>query len=402
MVSLAYLQQLANGRLEKRRGGGGHGGGGGGGHSSGGGGGHSSSSGGGSKGSSSSSHAGEGSSSGGSKGSPPAYSPGGAPPPYAPYSSGGQAFGGSRSVPHTSIPGSTAASGPSILGGGAPRTIVGGAPFAGRQFGGGTRGQIYGGSGYGGAGRYAAGGAVAGLGAGAAFGYVGGLGFPYGYWPLYLGPHYYGDDEYGPYSNSSRPGGSLSVASLSPSSLPNATTSAPQYLLYGDAASLTAATTALQGNCSAVVVVNNTRVNDQGAYESNPTAQGNSSQALLPGYRSSSFALYSFFTDHVPSSNATANYTAPPSPPAAATFLYAPEQRNQTFEQCLNATIAGALPIEEGSYKAVSSSAAAGRAAQVEGRAVGLAALAALCVVGGARWQMVMLLVALLAVALQG
>jgi hypothetical protein len=72
------------------------------------------------------------------------------------------------------------------------------------------------------------------------------------YWPLYYGHGYYGDDEvrlseihlfppnspssleqYGPHSNSSRPGGALAVASFSPSSLADAATAPPEYMIYG-------------------------------------------------------------------------------------------------------------------------------------------------------------------------
>ncbi|BGP18065.1 hypothetical protein JCM10213_008399 [Rhodosporidiobolus nylandii] len=384
MVSLSYLlkRDYPSDRLSKRAGiggarGGGFGGGGfsGGGRSSGGG---SSSSGRSSGGSSSSGRSGTGSSS---------SSP------------------GSSSVGRTGNPGSSSSTTFGTYGGGTPRTISAGAPFAGRNFGGATRGDIYGGRGYGGGyGRYAGYGA-AGAGLGLGYGYVAGLGFPYGYWPLYLGPHYYGDDEYGPYSNSSRPGGSLAVTSLSPPD--SDTQSPPQYMLYGDAESLTAATNSLVANCSAVVVVSNTAVNDDGAYVSNPTAAGNSSQALLPSldptnvlsyYRASSFALYAFFTDVASAapSNASANFTAPSS--AAATYLYPPSARNSDFESCLNSTISGALPIEEG--YADDSSAAAGLAGK-DGQSLLLVAALAAGMAGGARWQTVLVLIAVLAVAAQ-
>ena len=78
-------------------------------------------------------------------------------------------------------PGSTSSS--QSFGGGVPRIIVVGAPFAGRSFGGGSRPFIGGGLAFG-----------AGYGA-FRYGRVGGRGFPFGYWPLYYGVNYYDNDE---------------------------------------------------------------------------------------------------------------------------------------------------------------------------------------------------------------
>ncbi|GAA6030448.1 hypothetical protein JCM8097_009113 [Rhodosporidiobolus ruineniae] len=386
MVSIKYLL-TRNDRLEKRRGasagGGGRGGGGsvssGGGRSSGG----SSSSGSSSSGRTSGSSGGTSSGSGSgsrSGSSPPPYSPGGPPPAYS--------AGGSRSVPTTSTPGFSASSGRSILGGGSPRTIAAGAPFAGRAFGGGQRSNIYAGRGYGGGyGRYAVGGAAAGVG----FGYVAGLGFPYGYWPLYIGPHYYGGDEYGRYGNYSRPGGALAVASFSSPS--QSAQDPPQFLLYGDRSSVDEALSALTSDCSAVTVVGSTAVSDNGTYASNPSSSSNSSAVLLPSldptyvqsyYRSSSFALYSFFADSANTDPAVlANFTLPAGQDTARTFLYPASAHNSTFEQCVNGTIGDALPIEEGSYAAEDSN-AAGALRSSQGAVVGAVALAAVLLGGGA------------------
>ncbi|GAA5972002.1 hypothetical protein JCM11641_002451 [Rhodosporidiobolus odoratus] len=420
MVSILYLLKRNEKELEKRRGGGGHSSGG---HSSGSG--RSSSSGGSSSsGSSSSSNRGStGSTSGekgtgssstnGQKGSPPAYSPPSSPPPYSPYSANGHYYGGSRAVPQSSPPGLTSAPGASILGGGAPRTIPAGTPFAGRNFGGGTRGDIYGGRGYGGGygnqyttGGSAARGAVVGGAAGLGFGAVAGMGMPYGYWPLYWGHGYYGDDEYGPHSNSSRPGGSLMVASLSLNSLNN--TTPPQYLIYGDSASIGNVTSALTANCSAVMVVPAAAVGSDGTYTSANATSGDTSAPLLPPlnpedvlsyYRSSSFALFSYFDDHTADPDATANFTLPANTDTNNTYHYPAASRDTKFESCLNSTIAGALPIEEGSYKEYTS--AANRVgAKVDGQMAVLAALGVGCMVGGGRWQMMLLLMAV-AVALQ-
>ncbi|GAA5974500.1 hypothetical protein JCM11641_002059 [Rhodosporidiobolus odoratus] len=335
MVSLACL------KLQKRLGGGGGGGGGRGGGGSVGGGGRSS-------GSGSSSSGGRGSSGG--------------------SSSSGSTLPSSFTSPYPGRSGTPGTSSPSISrgtsGGGFPRTISPGSAFQGRQFGGAQRSQIYGGGyGYGGGlGRYAGyAGVGAGVGAGAAYvGSVRGVGFPYGYWPIYYGPHYYDDDEYGPYSNSSRPGGALTVASFSPATL-NATTP-PQYMLYGDEVSVGEAISALVEKCGAVLVVNNTAVRDDGSYAASPMAQGNETAALLPSlnpenvleyYRASSFALYSFFTNQTTSttnSSLPANLTLPQTQSTSSTFLYPSPLRSASFEFCVNGTIADALPIEDGYF----------------------------------------------------
>lgn len=88
-------------------------------------------------------------------------------------------------------------------GGGSPTTISSGT-FAGRMIGGGTREQVYGNQRYGSGYTYGGGPSVA------------GRGFPFGYWPVFFpagaGLLYYGYAEYGPASNSSRPGGVMKQA----------------------------------------------------------------------------------------------------------------------------------------------------------------------------------------------
>ncbi|GAA6031261.1 hypothetical protein JCM8097_005572 [Rhodosporidiobolus ruineniae] len=320
--------------------------------------------------------------------------------------------GGSKGLPKSSPPGYTSGSGASFPSGGSARKIPSSAVFSGREFGGGTRSSIYQGNGYGGGypGTYASGGSAAAKGAvlggtvGLGYGYVAGMGFPYGYWPLYIGPHYYSNDEYGPYSNSSRPGGALTVSSLSPASS-NASSSPPQYLVFGDASSVSNVTAALSSRCAAAIVVGTTPVKDDGTYASSPMASSNQSAPLLPGlnpqnvlsyYRSSSFALYSFFDNQPTNPNSTVNYTSPASQPAP--FLYPSSARNTSFESCLNSTIADALPIEQG--KLYTSGAAKARMAGEQGRMALFAAVGAMCVLGGVRWQVAMLLVAVL-IALQ-
>ncbi|KAL1739694.1 hypothetical protein HDZ31DRAFT_48959 [Schizophyllum fasciatum] len=185
--------------LESRAGGGGRGGGGGGGRGGGGG----SKGGGGGKG---------GSGSGSSSGRSSSISAGGTSKSASTYSRGG----------------------------GSPSTIASGAPFAGRQQGGGSRDQIYGtsmyGSGYPG---------VSGRG-------VSGRNFPFFFWPLtfggvgLIGAHHYldSDDEYGHPDNSSRPGGAQTVGNFTSNS-GNST-----FRLLSDNATTTALIEEVNNKCS--------------------------------------------------------------------------------------------------------------------------------------------------------
>ncbi|GAA5948224.1 hypothetical protein JCM3775_003601 [Rhodotorula graminis] len=307
-------------------------------------------------------------------------------------SSGGRSSGGSSSSGSSTRSGTSSSSGPPGYspspfgyGGGAPRTVSGGVPFSGRQFGGATRGSIYSGRGYGGGyGNYARGAALGGV-AGVGFGYVGGLGFPYGYWPLYYGHGYYGDDEYGPYRNDSRPGGPLAAASFSPSQLDASVP--PQYMVYGDSASVGNVTQALQDDCGAVLVVDSTPVMDDGTFPSSTNS------TLLPRldpsnvltyYRASSFALYSFFDGQEADPAATVNYTESVS---QAPYQYPADTRDVNFESCVNQTIQQTLPVEEG-Y----TSAAFGGAEARRGQVLAAAALAVL-LVNGVQWQVALIVV---------
>ncbi|GAA5920437.1 hypothetical protein JCM1841_004550 [Sporobolomyces salmonicolor] len=227
----------------------------------------------------------------------------------------GSSSSSSSSSKTGTYPGTSISSGPSSYGGGKPVSIPAGYPFAGRQVGGGTRSSIYSGRGYGsGYGAFAGGAALGGLG----YYSVAGRPFPYGAWPLYYGGGYYDDGEYGPYSNSSRPGGALAAASFSPESY--VSSAPPQYMIYGDS-------------------------DDNGTYPSSVN------ETLLPSldptnvesyYRASSFALYSFFRGQPSNPNPTVGYTSPTS---ATAYLYPTGQRNTAFESCVNDTISIALPI---------------------------------------------------------
>ena len=161
--------------------------------------------------------------------------------------------------------------------------------------------------------------------------------------------------QYGPATNSSRPGGPLAVVSFSPPSF-NSTT-APQYMLFGDSVSIANVTSSLASNCSSVIVTPLTLITDARAY---PAGQN---LTLLPAldpayveeyYRASSFALFDFFTGQDANQTelglARINFTVPTTTPT----LYDPATINTTFLACVNATISNVLPIEAGSFSSVS------------------------------------------------
>ncbi|GAA5906534.1 uncharacterized protein JCM6883_004509 [Sporobolomyces salmoneus] len=361
MVSIKYL-------LEKRRGAGGRGGGG----SIGGG----SSSGGSSRGGSSSG----GSSSGSNRGGSP-------PPPYS--SVGGSSSGYSRSGSYGSQ--STLSSGPSSFGSRSTFPIPASQPFAGRLVGGGVRSGIYSRGGYGSGLPLVAGGAI-----GAGIGYYGvsGVGFPYGYWPLYYHPHYYGNDEYGRYANSSRPGGVLVSSSFSPPSLTSS--NPPQYMVYGDVDSVSNVTEALTTDCSATIVVGSTPIQENGEYDSsvNMTLLPSiSPENYLSFYRGSSFALYAFFDNNANDSQRLVNYTEPE--PTSPVFYYPGDQRNQSFESCVNDTINTWLPIQEAA-SATAGSTSGSSQLELRARTGGLAALVGILLLSGMRWQSLVMLFAFL------
>ncbi|GAA5867540.1 hypothetical protein JCM3774_003871 [Rhodotorula dairenensis] len=285
-------------------------------------------------------------------------------------SSGGASSRGGSSGGSTGTSGSTSRTGqpgrsisPYNPGGGVPRTIPAGTAFAGRQFGGLPRSSIYSGRGYGGGyGNFARAGALGGV-AGFGFGYVGGLGFPFGMWPLYYGPRYYGDDEYGPHSNDSRPGGPLAAASFSPAG--SAAGAPPQYMIYGDADSVDNATLALGEDCGAYTVVPLTYVRDGGTYPDGTNTTllpALDPSGVLAYYRASSFALYSFFDDRQVDPDATVNYTEPIS---TAPYLYPAAVRDVAFQQCVNESLADALPIEDGYVEQTSGGATVRRTSAV-------------------------------------
>ena len=163
---------------------------------------------------------------------------------------------------------------------------------------------------------------------------------------LYLLQQVANDEQYGPSDNSSRPGGPLASSSFSaPLPSPNSTT--PQYLIHGDTTSISTILDSLTTQCSALIIVPSTPLLGDNSYppSTNLTLLPTPNPANIQQYyRNSSFALYAYFDDLIPSPEASINFTAPSLEP----FIYAAALRNTTFDACVNATISENLPIEEG------------------------------------------------------
>ncbi|KZT50601.1 hypothetical protein CALCODRAFT_444370 [Calocera cornea HHB12733] len=252
------------------------------------------------------------SSSTGSKGTTPDESP----PPYDPP----PAYHSSSSTFRSSTGAEVAA-----YGGGSTtiKSVPAGVPFAGRQYDGAIRPQVYGsrtlGSGY----PYGGGGF-----------WLVGRPFPFGFWPIYYHPYYYGDDEYGPENNSSRPGGAESVALVQS----NNTAEPPGniYHILGDSDSVRAVLDALVLTCSAV---NNSIT----PYNANATGAPQPQQAVQY-YRASSFVLFldsynntAALPANAPPSNTTASNVTADTP--------LPSGLDMTFLDCINSTIGDAVPM---------------------------------------------------------
>ncbi|KAG9093375.1 hypothetical protein FRC06_011540 [Ceratobasidium sp. 370] len=239
--------------------------------------------------------------------------------------------------------------------GGGSRSVVTSGAFAGRSVGGGTRDQVYGNSRYGSGYTYGGG------------SYVTGRGFPFGYWPIYVpiagGGAYYGYHEYGPSSNSSRPGGQMQQALVRSSSWPaanarrwtieerqgkngtNSTTPLPvptinnataSYYIMGDADTVAAVMQEIVKACS-VVNASGTPVGDF-----NSTVHV---EQAVQYYRASSFmlALTSYNNTASLPSNAPPDNNTAPLATSADTGL--PMGTDMNFLNCLNTTIGASIPI---------------------------------------------------------
>ncbi|KAJ3565473.1 hypothetical protein NP233_g7608 [Leucocoprinus birnbaumii] len=237
--------------------------------------------------------------------------------------SSGGSLGAGRTSPISS--GGTSRTSSSTSAGGGPRTTIPqGQLFAGRSQGGGTRDQVYGNRAYG-----------SGYPGSSAVG-VGGLGFPFFYWPVIFGStaiigtgsylHTHG--EYGDVNNSSRPGGALMTATF-PSNANGNTT----FRIMADNSTVTSLTADILSSCGSSI--SNSTSHASTPY--NETGPPIPAQAIQY-YRASSIVL------SLDSYNNTAVYSndtnAPPSP--------LPNNIDTTLLRCLNSTIGISAPLVDG------------------------------------------------------
>lgn len=203
--------------------------------------------------------------------------------------------------------------------------------FVGRQAGGGTRNNVYGspyyGSGY--TNGYASRGLLAG-------GAVGGLGFPFIFWPVAFGGYggYYGSREL---NRDDRPGGNVTQYTLTPpDSVTN--TSANQFALYGDANSVDQIFQLVKEDCG---VQNQLAAN----FTINPNQavqyyRGSSFAILLNGYNNTQPNV----EGDVSGNTTSAVYSAPP--PAITTV----QGVDTSYFDCLNSTTGKNVPLVDGAF----------------------------------------------------
>ncbi|KAG8926708.1 hypothetical protein FRC02_008723 [Tulasnella sp. 418] len=254
-------------------------------------------------------------------------------------SAGGSKTGGSAGKGYVKVGTYTGSRSASVYGqgGGSPVTIPPGTAFAGRFAGGATRPQIWGSSRYGSGYPYGLAGA-----------YVAYRPFPFGFWPIVYTPYpYYGNDEYGPHYNETRPGGKMHQAQITSNAWggnskrhlqgrqanPNAT--AP-YTILADYESVQAVLDAVAQNCSASVT-SPTPLNFDDPNSIQP-------QQMLQFYRASSFGLA--LNSYNNSANLVSNQ--PASNDSQVTDVQdtpLPVGTDLNFLACINATIGESVPI---------------------------------------------------------
>ncbi|KAJ1301907.1 hypothetical protein OPQ81_000747 [Rhizoctonia solani] len=235
---------------------------------------------------------------------------------------------GGKSI--SGLNGKTSSSG--SRGGGTIITIPSGSRFTGRQAGGASRDNVYGGSYYGSGYPYGSYGSS----------WVGGRPLPFYYWPVYVGPQeYYGSSEYGPANSTDRPGGPMYTISVYTTDTKYNTSDV--YRILGDQDSVATVLTALKSNCS---VAGGTTFN----YD--PTSSDLAHalprvESIIQWYRASSFALSldgynnsaSAITPAALSNNT--HHLAAALPPATPL----PSHLNRAFLDCVNYTTASSLPL---------------------------------------------------------
>lgn len=206
-----------------------------------------------------------------------------------------------------------------------PYTVTSGA-FSGRQAGGGVRSNVYGGGGGYGSG-YTSGYTSRGVRAGP----VGGLGFPFIFWPVAFGGigygGYYGSRELDD-DASDRPGGNMTQYTLTP---PFADATGNSFALYSDLNSVDAVYQSLMQSCGV-----------QQPLATNFTLNPNQTVAY---YRGSSFALMlDGYNNEQPNISSTDNSNTTEVDQALAPL---PSTVNQTYLDCLNQTIVAQVPLVE-------------------------------------------------------
>ncbi|CAE6409681.1 unnamed protein product [Rhizoctonia solani] len=252
---------------------------------------------------------------------------------------GGRGGGGkgSRGGGGRSISGVSGKSSSGSRGGGKVTTVPSGSRFAGRQAGGASRDNVYGGSYYGSGYPYGSYGST----------WVGGRPFPFYYWPVYVGPReYYGSSEYGPANSTDRPGGPMYTISVYTTDAKYNTSDV--YRILGDQDSVATVLSALQTNCSVAggTMFNYDPTSDDLAH-SLPRIE-----SIIQWYRSSSFALSldgynnsaSAVTPAALSNNTQQLVTAliPPTP--------LPSNLNRAFLDCVNYTTANSVPLIDAGF----------------------------------------------------
>ncbi|KAG8815366.1 hypothetical protein FRC17_000736 [Serendipita sp. 399] len=212
-------------------------------------------------------------------------------------------------------------------------------PFAGREYGGGTRKQIYGTRAYGSGYPYG----------GFAATSIAGRPFPLVVWPISWGAGYLGGEEYhdGPSADFIRPGGPLGVTKVGTTNVstwPRVNTTEEVYEIIGDKESMTFVMAQLVDRCKATPQWPTAFFLSSSANNGTTTTMSTSTrpEMVLQYYRASSFALafpgYNN-TFALPSSNPRTTHDWADSSPLPTNIS------RSSFLRCINSTIGDALPI---------------------------------------------------------
>jgi len=246
-------------------------------------------------------------------------------------SSKGGSSGKPSAVPISGKTGSPSKSSASAYGGGGgkPTVIPSGQLFAGRSVGGGSRGQVWGSRTYG---------------SGYPYGYpagylgVGGLGFPFYFWPVVWGAGFgYGgaylyDSEFGQPSNPDRPGGIMMEATFS-SGASNST-----FHVLADNSTVVSLITSVTANCTSFNLNVNASSTSPSSYNSSDPFEPRPEQ-VVQYYRASSVVLT--LDGYNDTTALLQNNTGVPDVPI-------PSWVDPTLLDCLNQTIGLAVPLIDG------------------------------------------------------